>query len=603
MSDAQRKYDDLARRLNEGDAEQKIVRDSLQEFAQLQLDRNQFAVQWEEIAALIEPRFRNTFFYGSYNWPGMKRTQVQIDASGMMASQRFAAICDSLLTPRNMIWQQLTPANPYLKKDRAVRLFFEELTHALFHQRNAPIGNFAGQNFALFKQLGQFGTSGMLIEEYHDPLRQIHGIRYINVPLGQLFIHQNFQGQVDGFCRWYKMTARQAAQRFTLDKLPATLRSAYDQNSTWLYNFLHRVCPQQEVDRHAIGAKNKPFASYHISIEGNCLLDEPGGYRTLPIVVSRYTQAPDEVYGTSPAMEVLPALKTLNAEKSIFLKAGHRAGDPVLLTADDGLTDVSLMPGAINKGGMTPDGKPLIGVLPVGAIQITQDMMNEERQLINDAFLVSLFQILTQTPQMSATEVIERVNEKGILLAPTVGRQEAEYLGPLTLRELDVMGALGLVPPLPPALREAGGGYSAEYSSPMARAARAQNAAGFLRTVQSVESLVQITGDASLLHPFNFKKAIPGIAALQAVPESWMASAEEITQKDQALAQAQAKQQQIQAAPAAAAMMKAQAVAQKNGGAPTPAQLPMPAAPPMVQQPGAPPTAAPPQGMPPEPGP
>ena len=51
--------------------------------------------------------------------------------------------------------------------------------------------------------------------------------------------------------------------------------------------------------------------------------------------------------------------------------------------------------------------------------------MDEERSLINDAFLVSLFQILTETPNMSATEVIERTNEKGILLAPTVGALDA----------------------------------------------------------------------------------------------------------------------------------------------------------------------------------
>ncbi len=594
------KYAEDVRKYNLGDAEQAIIRESMREFTELQAMRNVFAAQWEEIAALVEPRFRNTFFYGSYNWPGMKRTEMQVDASGMMACNRFAAICDSLLTPRNMIWQQLTPSDPYLQKDRQTKLFFEDLTRSLFHQRNSPVGNFPGQNFALLKQLGQFGTSGMLVEEYADPQRHIRALRYINVPLGQLFLHQNYQGAVDGFCRWYKMTARQAAQRFGEKRLPEVLRSALDQNSEWLYNFLHRVCPRADTDQHAIGAKNKPFASYHISLEGTCLLAEPGGYRMVPIIASRYTQAPDEVYGTSPAMEVLPALKTLNAEKRTFLKAGHRAADPVLLTSDDGLMDVSMIPGALNKGGMTADGKPLVGTLPIGNIQITKEMMDEERGLINDAFLVSLFQILTETPQMSATEVIERTNEKGILLAPTVGRQEAEYLGPLTHRELDCMGALGLIPPLPPALHEAGGGFSAEYSSPMARAARAQNAAGFMRTLQSVQELVQITGDQSLLHPFNFKKAIPEIAALQAVPESWMASQDEIAQKDQALAQAQAKQQQIQAAPAAAAMMKAQAVTQKNN--PQPPQQGLPPVP-MVSQPGMPPQMPPGAGGQPPPGP
>jgi hypothetical protein len=94
---------------------------------------------------------------------------------------------------------------------------------------------------------------------------------------------------------------------------------------------------------------------------------------------------------------------------------------------------------------------------------------------------------------------------------------------------------------------------------------RAQNASGFMRTVESVKELVQITGDTSLLHPFNFKVAIPAIADIQQVPESWMSNAEEIAAKDKQLADAQDRQQQIQAAPAQAAMMKAQAVQAKAG--------------------------------------
>ena len=136
-------------------------------------------------------------------------------------------------------------------------------------------------------------------------------------------------------------------------------------------------------------------------------------------------------------------------------------------------------------------------------------MMEHEAALINDAFLVTLFQILTETPQMTATEVIERTNEKGILLAPTIGRQQSEYLGPLIDRELDVLAAQNLLPPMPPRLREAQGEYEVRYDSPLARAQRAQEAAGFIRTVETVKELVNITQDTSLLDPFDFLTAIP----------------------------------------------------------------------------------------------
>src|SRR5262249_28550024 len=144
-----------------------------------------------------------------------------------------------------------------------------------------------------------------------------------------------------------------------------------------------------------------------------------------PFACSRYDQTPLEVYGRGPAQMVLPALKTLNAQKRTFLKQGHRAADPVLLTADDGIVDVDLRPDAMNKGGVSADGRPLITTLPVGNIDVNEKMMDMERSIINDTFLVTLFQIMVETPQMTATEVVERVNEKGILLAPTIGRQQS----------------------------------------------------------------------------------------------------------------------------------------------------------------------------------
>jgi hypothetical protein len=93
---------------------------------------------------------------------------------------------------------------------------------------------------------------------------------------------------------------------------------------------------------------------------------------------------------------------------------------------------------------------------------------------------------------------------------------------------------------------------------------KAQEAAGFVRTVETVKELVNITGDASLLDRFDFDVAIPRIAQIQAVPESWMSDDDAVAQKRKNRAKAQEKQQAIQALPAQAAMLKAQAVVQKN---------------------------------------
>lgn len=544
--------------------DERIVNETLQEFSQLQSWRSTFEPHWEEAAELVAPSYRNTFNYGNFNQPGEKKTERQVDATGMLANSRFAAILDSLLTPRNMKWHMLSANDDALMKDRATRLWFERVTNMLFKQRYAPIANFASQNQQLYQGLGAFGNGCMFVDQAVNAAGvKLPALRYKAISIGEMYLKENHQGLIDGFIRVFRLNARQAMQRWG-DKCPEMIKAAYEKNSQTPFTFLHRVCPRDDYDPERIDARGKLFASYYVSMEGKTLMEE-GGYNSFPVAASRYDQAPGEVYGRGPTMMVLPALKTLNAQKRVFLKVGHRAADPVLLTGDDGLIgSVNLRPGAINPGGVNSDGRPLVVPLPSGDPRITIEMMQQERELVNDANLVTLFQILTETGQMTATEVIERTNEKGILLAPTVGRQQSEYLGPLIDREIDLLAEMGVLPPMPPALREARGEYQVVYTSPLSRAQRAQEVAGGFRTLEMVTNIVNVTQDPSLLDRFDFDAMIPDVASIQAVPETWMASDEQVAAKREARAAQLQAQQEIQAAPAAAAMIKAQATAAKT---------------------------------------
>jgi hypothetical protein len=156
-------------------------------------------------------------------------------------------------------------------------------------------------------------------------------------------------------------------------------------------------------------------------------------------------------------------------------------------------------------------------------------------------------------------------NEKGILLAPTIEGQQSGYLGPMIDRELDVMAELGILAPLPPVLLEAAGTYEAVYTSPFAKAARSQEVSGLMRTLETTLNVVQITGNPEPLDHFDWDVIMPEMADIQAVPERWMNGERKIAAIRKNRAEQAAIQQQIQAAPAAAAMMKAEAVAGKKG--------------------------------------
>ncbi len=540
---------------------QEVVAACLREFSERQTYRSLFAAQWEEIAELIAPEYRNTFYFGSYNTPGQKKTYRQIDSNGQVALGRHSAILDSLLTPRNMLWEQLLPAERHfdLMKDRKVRLWLESTTSRLFSERYAATANFAAQNLAVWRMLGAFGTGALFIDELDERRINRRGLRYKAVPIGELFMKANHQGAVDDVIRWFRLTAQQAYQKWG-DALPSGLISALQGASQTPFDFFHWVCPRVDYERGSPGKKGKPFASFYVSVTGNTLLEE-GGYRTFPYAISRYAQGPGEAYGRSPAMDVLPALKSLNAMKATYLKQAHRAADPVLLTADD-LYDFNFRPGSMNAGAVSPDGKLLVHALPTGDFQVMKEAIAEEKSLIDSAFLVDLFRILADPRVLTATQVIEEVNQKGILLAPAAG-QQPEYLGPMTDRELDILSYLGMLDPMPEAFKEVRGEYRIEYTSPISRAMKAQQAAGFMRTVETAKEITNITQDPSYLDAFDFDVALPAIAENQAVPESWMASAEKIAAKRQERARAQQQQAEIQSLPAQAAMIKAQAVVAK----------------------------------------
>lgn len=528
--------------------------------------RGNWASHWTEIAQRIFPMeswlFQN---FSQLNQMGDKRNFEVYDSTGVVALQRFGAILDSLLTPRDQFWHGLRATDDNINKDRRVKLWFENTTKKLFHYRYAPNANFASQNQGQYLSLGAYGTGLNYIDRFSGG----RGIRYKHIHLGECYIQENHQGLIDAVCRHFMLTARQAYEKFG-DSCPENITAIMHKFPERQFFFLHWVRPNNDLDPERLDYRGMPFSSHYVSIEGRKLVwdrggQKHGGYRTFPYAVSRYFQAPNETYGRSPAMDVLPALKTLNEEKKAMLKQGHRITDPVLLAANDGIIDgFSLLPGAINAGGVTEDGRPLVVPLPTGNVQAGKEMMDDERNLINDTFLISLFQVLTENPEMTATEVLERTREKGILLAPTIGRQQSEYLGPMIDRELDLLMQQGLIDPMPGLLKEAKGEYKIIYDSPISKTMRAEGAAGLQRFVESLIAVANATGDTSILDYVNYDKAAPELAEIFSVPQGWIRSPQDMMKMKAMRAKQQQIQQQIQAAPAVAGMIKAHAAAQKG---------------------------------------
>lgn len=520
------------------------VNDLLRLQSQMESERGTLDSHCQEIAERIMPRAAD--FNTTDRQDGTKRTEKVFDSTASLALNRFGAAMESILTPRTQTWHKLKASDPALRKNSEVQRYLSEVNRVLFAARYSPKANFASQQSEVYLSLGAFGTGALYIDE-------VIGIslRYKSCHLAGLYIMENAAGQIDRVHRKFKLSARAAVQLYGEDALPESIKRALKLDPGQKFDFVHCVGPREEMEYSRKDYRGMRYAACHVAMEGRAIVKE-SGYRTFPYAVSRYVTSPNETYGRSPAMDCLPDIKTLQEMAKTNLRVGQKIADPPLLLADfddGGLQAFSLAPGALNYGGVGANGQPLVHPLNIGAnLPVSIEMQDGTRKIIDSHFLVNLFQILVDTPQMTATEAMLRAQEKGMLLAPTAGRQQSEALGPMIERELDLLAMAGQLPEMPDALREAGGEFDIEYDSPISRAQRAEEGIGIVRTIEALTPLAQV--DSNVMRIINSERAARILAEVNGAPPEALNSPEEMDAIKEQDAQQQQMQGLVQAAPA-----------------------------------------------------
>jgi hypothetical protein len=523
----------------------------IREQEQLASARGVWEGHWREVAERVRPE-QNIF--QTQRPDGDKRTEKIFDATAGLALIKFSAALQSMIIPSTQRYHTLS--GPMELKDNAdVQRYLESVNDILFQIRYAPRANFQSQVGEVCQDLGAFGTAVLFIDD------AMPGIRYRSFPLAECFVAENAWGEINRLHRKFEWTALQARDAFGEDKLPEAVKTALKTEPNRKFWFLHCVKPNPDKQHNRKDYKGMEFWSCYIDCATRQILDE-GGFRTFPFCVPRFTTAPRETYGRSPAMMVLPEIKMVNEMSKTIIRAGHLNVAPPIMLSDDGvLQGFNMRPNALNRGAIDDQGRPKAMAFEVkGNLPFGEEMLQQRREVINDAFYVTLFRILVEEPQMTATEAMLRAQEKGQLLAPTMGRQQTELLGPMINRELDILSSAGELPPMPDALIQAGGVIEIKYSSPLNRAQRAEEGIAILNTLNAIAPLAQI--DPDVMSVIDLSKAARELAEINGVPYKIMRSEDEVQAiKDQNATRQQA-QDLLAAAPVAAASAKDMAQAQ-----------------------------------------
>lgn len=534
------------------------AKEILQRQQALAAARSSFETLWQQIAERVLPG--SASFLSKPN-PGEARTEKMMDATAGLALRKYATILESLATPRNQRWHRLNAEAEYLQESAEVKRYYEDLNQAVFKARYAPSSNFTGQVGACYLEHAAFGNAALFIDSEDG-----YGLRYKAIPLSELYFCENHVGQIDTNYRRFELTARQAELRYG-DRLPEAIKKAAEKSPDAKFWFVNCVRPNDGAREDKLLADMK-FQSVTVAEQGMQTI-LTAGYYTFPYAVMRDLTASGEIYGRSPAVWALPDIKMLNEMNRTVIRAGHKALDPpVLLTEDGALTGFNLRPGALNPGGLASDGTPLAAPFQTGArIDLGFELMQAKQAVINDAFFITLFQILVENPKMTATEVMERAQEKGMLLGPLMGRMQSEFLGPLIERELDLLARQGgtALPPVPEELAQEGILYKIEYESPLARAQRAEEGVAILRTLEATAPFLEIRPE--LLDVFDLDEAFRTLGEVNGMSQKLIRPKDQIEEIRAQRAEEQQAMQMAEAAPGMAGAVKDLADAGAAAGA------------------------------------
>jgi hypothetical protein len=512
------------------------VKDILSKQSQMESARVNFESHWKEVAERILPRQDD--FMGNNRTEGAKRTEKIFDSTGVLALDRSASAVESLIVPSSQTYHRLDPDDTDLMEDHEVRLWLDDLNKVIFRMRYRPQANFASQAHECLVSLMAFGTDGMFVDEIPGS-----GSRYKSCPVVEMFIAENQYGVVDYVHRKFPFTVRAAMQKWG-NKLPEAITKIADKEPFRKFDFIHCVGPNMERDTRRKDFRGMAMSSYYISVEGGMMLDA-GGYRVMPYAVGRHVTAPREVYGRSPAMQVLPDIKMVNEMEKTILRAAQKIVSPPLLIYGDGiLRSFDARPDALNYGGVDDQGRQMVVPMKTGSnLPIGLELAEQKRKVINDAFYITLFQILVENPRMTATEAMIRAQEKGQLLAPTIGRQESEWLGNIVESDIDIIMSNGMIRPPPPSLVDAGGGIKVVHTSPLSRLRRAEDGVAIMRTLEQLAPMAQLKPE--ILDSFDDDAIVREISDINGVPAKIMRPIEIVAQIREERKQAQQAQSEM----------------------------------------------------------
>jgi len=376
-----------------------------------------------------------------------------VNGTSTLAARTLAAGMTAGLTSPSRPWFKLGVEDPDLAKYKPVQIWLEDC-------RDRMMAVFAKSNIyqashSIYEELACFATCGALIAEDFDTV-----IRAYVYTAGEYALGTGPDGRVNTLGRKYWRTVGQLVAGYGLQNVSPNAAAMYSANNTeqWI-----KVCQLIEPNDKRIvgmrGMRNMPYRSVHWEdgkIQEGVL--RFSGYREWPLITPRWKVVnTSAVNGTGPGWDALGDIKQLQVMEVRKLVGLDKMTDPPLQIPDDH-TIANSQPGGITryaKGVGSGDGVRPTYMVNLNLADLRAEISAKEDK-INEYFYKNLFLMLEQIdrPNMTATEIVKRHEEKVMALIPTLERLKTEKYDPLIDRTFAIMVRKMMIPQAPQELSD-----------------------------------------------------------------------------------------------------------------------------------------------------
>jgi len=290
--------------------------------------------------------------------------------------------------------------------------------------------------------------------------------------------------------------------------------------------------------------KRKKYGSWYIDVQNTQLIRE-GGHDVLPYAVWRVEKSSDEVYGRGPGWTALSDIKMLQAITEADITAAQLMVNPPLDIPSEREGEILYLPGGRSY---YDDASRVVKPIETN-VSLRAGIEREERkqQIIERHFMVDFFLMIAQADrEMTATEIRRRYEEKAVILGPFINGLNQDVLDKVIDRIFNEAWSMGMIPPPPPILVQAGGRLEVDYMGPLAQAQRSFfHAEPYRQSIGDIMGIMQMRPD--VLDNYNWDFMTREMSKSNGLPEEAMLE-EKIVQQIRAFrAQQQKEAQEMEA--------------------------------------------------------